>query len=376
MPFEWPQIPSRMCSWTLFSVFVLYHGVAAFQIEVRDVDGDRKYPWQLCRGNQGRGIGHQLFAIDREITTCEREGADIKWFATSVFQDLLVNTYSVTLGGPSGEEPSVASPQIYFEHPPGTMLTMEVKPWENSPAEFRVKRNGKYPAYTNFNNPEVQPNDYLAFYGGHILDNRTLRMLLGYRRGGSNLRLDYQISLDSGQSLSKTQPAVKFYASDGATWNDLKPLSDEQRYEFVDSLENGRPFIKHRTTEGVGNRNEPHKDNDKKNAGRIFGKIGKAISMTKGKIASLINKPQVTQVEGPEEEEKINIEESLDRRISNPDNIWYDSSILRPQGEDLDAQRQQHGASEEEVSDQEYLKEYEDNSGDEYRIPYHWDEEP
>ncbi|KAF3922770.1 hypothetical protein ABW21_db0209551 [Orbilia brochopaga] len=243
MPFQGTK-QKRWPSWALPLVLVLPRLADAnpFMIEVFDTAFARTYPWQLCRGTEGLGIGDQVFAIDREITTCKNEGADEYWFATPTapadtglrdgYFDPVERLELVNLGGPPGTDPP--SPKIYMEEEAGAPLTMEVKRYKNWPMEFKVKRNGEILTFdrerllVQGSDTDLEPGDRFVNYAA-LHHNRKLRRQAA-------LRLSYRITQGLGGTITKEYPAIALVVSDGGVWEELVPLTDEQRQQYIGTV--------------------------------------------------------------------------------------------------------------------------------------------
>ncbi|KAK6344269.1 hypothetical protein TWF696_007911 [Orbilia brochopaga] len=288
----------------------------AFQIEVIDTSFERAYPWQLCRGTEGLGIGDQVFAIDREITTCANEGADEYWFATPVnpqdaglrdgYYDPDQNKQLVNLGGPPTTDPP--SPKIYAGR------------------TFKVKRDGKalnFDREAILDSPgkdiDLLPSDRFVNYVA-IHHGRKLRIPLGYIKTGSSFRLGYRITQGLPGTLTKDYPAVSFVVSDGSVWESLVPLTDEQRQQYIADL----------TAQEPKNLREVEFENQR------FGSVGNGISQQKGgifdavgrlagKLSSVIRRPTIStpRIQTQFEERK---EEEADEAVS-PISRVYDNDM-------------------------------------------------
>ncbi|KAK6511635.1 hypothetical protein TWF481_000544 [Arthrobotrys musiformis] len=307
--------------------------LSAFQVELHEVEPKepRKYPWQLCRGTQGRGIGDQVFAIDREITTCEIEGGDGEWFDKPVAPEMNPTSFfAVTIGAPPPEEgASNDSPVLYTDYPPGEKITMETGAWENAPAQFHLQRNGKFVNEMHYTDLTVKPKDRLYFYWPPLSENLPhggnpdFRMLLAYRKIGSNLRLGYTLTRTSSASITPQHPQVQLIASDGQVWDKLQPLPDEKRHEYIAAvLAGNQPPPRELTADELAAQNKPSRIKS------IFGKIGKSIFRQKG------NAPNGGQPalggQGGRGQEESKEEEKVDPNNINQQNRgpqWYEERV-------------------------------------------------
>ncbi|KAK6335025.1 hypothetical protein TWF718_010467 [Orbilia javanica] len=318
--------------------------ISGFLIEVHDANPQppRKYPWQLCRGHgyKGKGIGDQVFAIDRQITTCERENADSEWFDRPIPENVNPTSFfAVYIGAPPPEEgSSTKTPVMYTEDPPGEAITMEVAAWENTPAQFHVQRANHFVNGMHFTELYVKPKDRLYFYWPPLSENLPhggnpdFRMFLAYRKVGPTLRLGYTLTRFSIARITPEHPQVQFVASDGSVWDNVEPLPDEKRHEHIADViaaHGGSQSISLDQSQ-VDQQRAPNPDElaaEQKKSGsfrRFFGKIGKGIFKKKG-ITSDTNQPGpepqgVGAQEDNKEEEKIDVNESNQR---NRGPQWY-----------------------------------------------------
>ncbi|KAF3227902.1 hypothetical protein TWF106_008306 [Orbilia oligospora] len=332
--------------------FFSFSYVSGFQIEVHDTNPDNKrpYPWQLCRGRGFRnsGIGDQVFAIDRQVTTCEKEDGFVEWFDRPIPGELNPTPYvSVNIGAPLPRQgSSTKTPVMYTENPPGGRITMETGAWENSPAQFHLQRNNKFVNEMHWTDYSVKPKDRLWFYWPPLSENLPhggnpdFRMLLAYHgTEGLDLRLGYSLTRTSTARITLQHPQIRLFASDGKIWDGVEPLPDEKRPEHIEKTLAAQMVAYNEPQEAeIADQREltPDEIGAQKGKlgrfGRFLGKIGKVGNIFKGKGSKSNADQPVSGLQADinrdreenKEEEKVDMnDEDAERRAPR----WYGEMV-------------------------------------------------
>ncbi|KAK6510634.1 hypothetical protein TWF506_009737 [Arthrobotrys conoides] len=309
--------------------FLNFKYVSGFQIEVHDANPEnkREYPWQLCRGRgyKNSGTGDQVFAIDRRVTTCEKEDGFVEWFDRPVPAGLNPTPFTaVNIGAPPPREgSSTRTPIMYTEDPPKGKITMETGVWENSPAQFHIQRKSHFVEEMHYTNLNVLPKDRLWFYWPPLSENLPhggnpdFRMLLSYRGvvGSDITRLGYTLTRTSTAQITPQHPQVQLFASDGTVWDGVNPLPDEKRPEHIEEVMATQPTARRQPQEmqvasvateerGLGPDELAARQKKSGSLSRILGKsIGKIGGFFKKKGSNLnANQPVIEREENKEEE--------------------------------------------------------------------------
>ncbi|KAF3275890.1 hypothetical protein TWF970_006501 [Orbilia oligospora] len=290
------------------------------------------------------GIGDQVFAIDRQVTTCEKEDGFVEWFDRPIPAELNPTPYvSVNIGAPLPRQgSSTKTPVMYTENPPGGRITMETGAWENSPAQFHLQRNNKFVNEMHWTDYSVKPKDRLWFYWPPLSENLPhggnpdFRMLLAYHgTEGLDLRLGYSLTRTPTARITLQHPQIRLFASDGTIWDGVEPLPDEKRPEHIEKTLAAQAAAYNEPQEAqIANEREltPDEIGAQKGKlgrfGRFLGKIGKVGNIFKGKgsksnadqpvpgLEANINRDR----EENKEEEKVDIsDEDAEKRAPR----WY-----------------------------------------------------